>query len=185
MATNEIRVVIGSWGSYNACNERALGSPWLTLNDYEDWEEIEEELRKQGFQLEGIDEELFIQDIENFPADGCNWDYVSPATLFDILKRSGILDDAGKFDLMEAYCDIEGYDSWKSLVESCDDHWDDDIYIYENMDWYDLGHYFLHEVSCIQIPEGLEDYIDYESYGQQFQYDGFHEFDGGIIEIRR
>lgn len=24
-----INVVIGSWGSYNACNERALGSKWL------------------------------------------------------------------------------------------------------------------------------------------------------------
>ena len=108
MATNDIRVVIGSWGSYNACNERALGSSWLTLNDYEDWEEIAEELQKQGFILDGIDEELFIQDIENFPANGCNWDFVNPATLFDLLKRSGILDDASKYDLAEAYCDVEG-----------------------------------------------------------------------------
>lgn len=46
MATSDIRIVIGSWGSYNACNERALGSSWLTLNDYEDWEEIAEELQK-------------------------------------------------------------------------------------------------------------------------------------------
>ena len=37
-----VSVVIGSWGSYNECNERALGSKWLDLSDYEDWEEIEE-----------------------------------------------------------------------------------------------------------------------------------------------
>lgn len=26
-----ITIVIGSWGSYNECNERALGSKWLDL----------------------------------------------------------------------------------------------------------------------------------------------------------
>ena len=60
---DEIKIVIGSWGSYNACNERSLGSKWLTLSDYDDWEEIEKELKKEGFILNGIDEELFIQDI--------------------------------------------------------------------------------------------------------------------------
>ena len=60
---DEIKIVIGSWDSYNACNERALGSKWLTLSDYDDWEEIEKKLKKEGFILNGIDEELFIQDI--------------------------------------------------------------------------------------------------------------------------
>ena len=59
-----ISIVIGSWGSYNECNERALGSKWLDLSDYSDWDEIVEELKKEGFELDGIDEELFIQDIE-------------------------------------------------------------------------------------------------------------------------
>ena len=87
--TNEIRIVIGSWGSYNECNERALGSKWLTLNDYDDWDEIEEELERQGFILDGIDEELFVQDIENFIAsNSVNWDYVHPQSLFELLKLS-------------------------------------------------------------------------------------------------
>ena len=29
-----ISVVIGSWGSYNECNERALGSKCLDFEDY-------------------------------------------------------------------------------------------------------------------------------------------------------
>ena len=66
---NRIAMVIGSWGSYNECNERALGSKWLDLSEYSDWEEIEEELKKQGFKLDGIDEELFIQDIEGIPGN--------------------------------------------------------------------------------------------------------------------
>ena len=78
---NKIRIVIGSWGSYNECNERALGSKWLTLNDYSSWEEIEEELIKEGFELNGIDEELFIQDIEGIYSDSASWDYINSAKL--------------------------------------------------------------------------------------------------------
>ena len=60
---NEISIVIGSWGSYNECNDRALGSKWLKLNDYNTFVEIEDELIDEGFVLGGIDEGLFIQDI--------------------------------------------------------------------------------------------------------------------------
>lgn len=76
--TNIVRMVIGSWGSYNECNERALGSKWLNFDDFNDWDEIVEELKKQGFQLDGIDEELFVQDIEGVPTESKNWDYVHP-----------------------------------------------------------------------------------------------------------
>ena len=41
---SNISIAIGSWGSYNECNERALGSKWLDLGDFDSWEEIEEEL---------------------------------------------------------------------------------------------------------------------------------------------
>ena len=182
---NEINIVIGSWGSYNECTERALGSKWLCLNDYEDWDEILEELKKQGFELDGIDEELFVQDIENFPANVGNWDYVNPRTLFETLKKSGVLDDDDKYEKMEIYCDIEGYAAWERPVDKYEENWDDGIYLYPDFDWYDLGYYFLHEVDCIQIPEFLENYIDYKRYGEEFSYDGFHEYDGGIVEIRR
>ena len=69
-----INIVIGSWGSYNECNERALGSKWLDLSDYSDWDEIVEELKKEGFELDGIDEELFIQDVEGIEDRSVNWD---------------------------------------------------------------------------------------------------------------
>lgn len=80
-----ISIVIGSWGSYNECNERALGSKWLDLSDYNDWEEIVEELKREGFELDGIDEELFIQDIEGIYDRSVNWDYMNPENLFNTL----------------------------------------------------------------------------------------------------
>ena len=61
---SKVSIVIGSWGSYNACNEKALGSKWLDLSEFSDWDQIVEELEKEGFELKGMDEELFIQDIE-------------------------------------------------------------------------------------------------------------------------
>ncbi len=183
--SNDISVVIGSWGSYNANNERALGSQWLCLNHYNDWEEIEEELKKQGFELDGIDEELFIQDIENFPASGVNWDYVHPKTLFETLKESGVLNDVNKYDTMDAFCEVRSYHEWKDRVEKDGENWDDDINLYPNFDWYDLGYHFIHEVYCHTIPKGLENYIDYKSYGEELSYEGFSEYNNGIIEVRR
>lgn len=185
MSINEIKIVIGSWGSYNECNERALGSKWLCLNDYNEWEEIEEELKKQGFELDGIDEELFIQDIENFPANVGNWDYVHPQDLFETLKKSGVLDDVNKYEKMDAYCEVRSYTEWEQRVHNYEEDWDEDVILYPNFSWYDLGYHYIHEVSCFDIPEELEDYIDYARYGEQFSYDGFCEYNNGIIEIRR
>ena len=86
--SGNINIVIGSWGSYNECNERALGSKWLDLSDYSDWDEIVEELKKEGFELDGIDEELFIQDVEGIEYGSIGGDYVNPETLFNTLKAS-------------------------------------------------------------------------------------------------
>ena len=100
---NDIQIVIGSWGSYNECNERALGSKWLNLSDYSDWVEIVDELKKEGFDLSGIDEELFIQDVEGISDSSVNWDYMNPETLFNTLKESGVLDNEYKYKVFCAY----------------------------------------------------------------------------------
>lgn len=181
---NAIEIVIGSWGSYNACNERSLGSKWLTLNEYEDWEEIEEELKSEGFDLDGIDEELFIQDISGFVTGHQDWDYVNPQALFEILQEAGILADEYLFEVMAAYCEVEGYSAWERLVRADGDRWADDIYIYPNFDYYDLGYHYIHELSCLEIPDWLQNFIDYKAYGESLRFDGFYEYSGGIIEIR-
>ena len=46
----------------------------------------------------------------------------------------------------------------------------------------DLAYDFLHEF--YEVPDFLENYIDYERYGNELKYDGFHEYSEGIIEIR-
>ena len=179
---NTIQIVIGSWGSYNACNEKALGSKWIDLYDFTDWEEIEEELKKQGFDLNGIDEELFIQDIDGIDCKTLHCDYMHPKRLFEIIKESEILEDIYKYETMEAYLEVRTFDEFENRVNRYGSNWDTDIYLYKNTDWYDLAYQFLHEFH--EIPDYLDNYIDYEKYGEELKYDGFEEYSDGIIEIR-
>ena len=179
---DEIKIVIGSWGSYNECNERALGSKWLTLSDYSSWEEIEEELQNEGFELNGIDEELFIQDIEGIDADN-NWDYEHPKHLFEILQESGVLEDCYKYEVMQAYLEIRTFEEWKDLVNSRGNHWDDDIIIWKGYDWADYGKEYF-ENCCYNIPESIIDFIDFEAYGKYIGDYNAEEYENGIIEIR-
>lgn len=179
---NRINIVIGSWGAYNACNERALGSKWLCLNDYWVWDQIRDELIEEGFKLDGEDGELFIQDIEGLPVNSANWDMVNPKALFELLKESEVLTDDYKFKVMSNYLEVMDWLDWRRLVERYGTHWDADIILYEGRDWYDLGYELLHE--CYQIPEYLDDYIDYARYGEELSYDGFYVCSDGIIEIR-
>ena len=179
---NEIKMVIGSWDSYNECNERALGSKWLNLADYNDWTEIEEELTKEGFKLDGIDEELFIQDIEGIDTSGLNCDYTHPKTLFELLKEAEVLYDDYKYELMQAYLEVRSFDDFEELVNDKGSHWDDDIHIFKGYDWADYGQMIFGEM-CYQIPEVLENFIDFEAYGKYMGDCYCQEYSDGLIEI--
>lgn len=179
--TGNISIVIGSWGSYNECNERALGSKWLNLSDYLDWDEIVEELEAEGFELDGIDEELFIQDIEGIDGGGTDWDNVHPKELFEMLQESGILDDDDLYELFEAYVEINGYSDWERRVNSDGSRWADDIILYRNQDLDDLAYDLMHEQ--YEIPDYLENYIDYKSFARDLSYDGYYETSKGVLTI--
>ena len=184
MDTNKINVVIGSWGSYNECNERALGSEWLDFADYTDWEEIAEELTKQGFVLDGIDEELFIQDIEGLPSGCTNWDYMHPQRLFETLSDADVLEKEGKYETMLAFLEVRGFDEFTELVKSRYSHWDEDIHIYKSFDWADYGREMF-ECCEQKIDDRLLDFFDFEGYGRYMGSDACEEYSDGIIEILR
>jgi hypothetical protein len=178
-----INMVIGSWGSYNECNERALGSKWLDLSEYSDWDEIVEELENEGFELEGIDEELFVQDIEGIPSNSCNWDYVNPEELFNILNDADVLTNDYKYKVMCAFLEVRSWDDFESLVRDNDERWDDEINLYEGYSWEDFGREMF-DTMGYEIPSDIEDYIDFEAYGESFKYDNIDEYSDGLIEIR-
>ena len=178
---NEIKMVIGSWGAYNAANEKALGSRWLTLSDYNDWDEILEELEKQGFDLEGEDEELFIQDTDGLPSIG---EYENPQTVFETLYESDVLNDISAQEAFDVFCEVRSWDDFKSLVDSHGANWVDYIYIWPDYDWEDLGReMFAQSYPELEKYDVIDNYFDFEAYGESFQYDTFEKYSGGIVEI--
>lgn len=183
---NTVKIVIGSWGSYNECNERALGSKWLDLSDYLDWEQITEELKAEGFILDGIDEELFIQDVEGLPSDCKNWDYAHPKTLFETLLGSGVLNDGYKYEVLTAFLEVRSYEDFEALVCSHGTRWDDDIYLYKGFDWEDYGREMFFNCGYDrEIPEHLQDFFDFEAFGKSHGDCVAEEYSAGIIEIYR
>ncbi len=182
MICTTVSMVIGSWGSYNACNERALGSDWLDLSSYVDWEDIEAELKKQGFKLDGIDEDLFIQDIEGIESSSTNWDYENPKRVFKVLYESGIFDNDSKYTTMQAYIEMRGFDDFCDLVDNKGCHWDDEIYIFKGFSWEDYGNEMF---DCLgyQCDDHIRQFIDFDVYGKYIGDDRAEEYSGGIIEI--
>lgn len=182
---NRIAMVIGSWGSYNECNERALGSKWLDFDDYDDCDEIIEELEKEGFELDGIDEELFVQDIEGIPTDSEDWDNTHPKEIFELIKSSGVLNDNYKHEIMEAYCEVRSFDEWADLVERYGENWDDDIIFYKGQDMYDVAYNLVNECYDLEKMLGnLASYFDYNAFARDLSFDGYSETERGVIEIR-
>ena len=177
-------MVVGSWGSYNACNSKAMGSKWIDFDDFDDWDEVVEELEKQGFDLEGIDEELFVQDIE-FIDCNVNWDYMSPATFFTTIKESGILYSDNYYDLAEAVIEALSFDEWSDFVDKHGENWVDYFCFYDYSNSWNVERDFgIDQFKSEGIDLGyLENYFDFEAYGKDIIDEGnYHKVSGGILE---
>lgn len=179
----EFNVVIGSWGAYNSDNEKALGSDWIDFAKYNSWEEIEEELKKQGFDIEGEDEELFIQDLDFEMPDDMNCDSTHPKFLFDILKNSEALIREWSYYEMLAYCEVESWKDFCELVEKRKNNWDSNISFTQDAkgwEWaYDEIKGWFSDKD-IWMFKSLESYIDFDGY---FDETGAHETSYGVILI--
>lgn len=176
-------VVIGSWGSYTNCNERALGSNWMDFTQFNTVEEIKEELKKQGFELDGIDEELFVQDYES-DITLSNCDYINPLRLFEQLQELGILEDDNRYQLACAYCEAFSFEDLMERVEEYGDCWDDDLYFYEGQTMLEVATDLFDELYLHDIPENVRYYIDYEAFARDLSFDGFYEVSNGVLEVR-
>lgn len=98
-----VKAVIGSWKAYNECSARSLGSQELDLSKFSSVNEITEELKKEGFTSEEL-EETFVQDIEISDPDVClftNAESTSYISLFDAFQKE--LAKMAKCDDCEGY----------------------------------------------------------------------------------
>lgn len=128
-------------------------------------DEIVEKLKREGFELDGIDEELFIQDVEGIEYGSIGGDYVNPETLFNTLKESGVLDDDYKYKVFCAFLYVRNFDDFEEKVQSHGVRWDDCINLWSGYSWEDYGKEML-DCCGYEIPEHILDFIDLERYGR-------------------
>lgn len=166
-------------GSYNECNERALGSKWLNLKDFSSWEQVKAELVKEGFKLDGIDEELFVQDIDGLNDNGVNCDFLNPQTLIEWIYNNDILEN---LDLTNKVIEAVGLsDAMGTNIEDC--------YFYEfdgwGSKWTQLAIKLVDEGGLLDnVPEFVRMYFDYKTFGRDLEIDSnYYDVSDGILEI--
>ena len=159
-----LRTYIANLGKYN---EGFLVGEWVNLPITE--EELEEVYERIGISSEPdengcIYEETAIHDYEtDLPIKVGEWDNVLELSeaieVFEDLQEwelevaKAILDAGYCSDILEAVERVNDY----TLIEVFDD--------------YDLGYWF-YEQGCIEIPEYLINYFDFEAYGRDISFDG-------------
>ena len=128
-------------------------------------------------------EEIFITDYETDVSSlyDCLGEYESIdelnylASLLDDMDKS----DQAKFEAALAYGEYTG--SMKNLINLAQNL---DCYEYypDIHDEDDLGRFYIEEMCTLEIPEHLQNYIDYEAYGREMSLDDNGQFvDGGYI----
>ena len=168
------KVCIASWGSYNACNEsEATLGVWLDFNDFEELSEIEEHLKnKHSFEIDGIDEELFIIDDDNrlYPYDA---DLASAWERYEILK-----------DIDTNILKILSYEHIRSMNLDELEKIGDDYIFYSDYTFYDYAVEIFNELYLDQIPDNLKGYIDYDAFARDLGFNCCYieSSDGLLVE---
>lgn len=152
---NKVSVYVGTYKKYN---EGSIFGEWFTLGDYESYEEFIQACRE----LHEDEEEpiLMFQDVE------------CPSELKRFISESDI--DECLFLLEDVEEDEDYVIAYIEHTEDIKQCFIDEArneYIGEFENYEELGRYFVEEIYAMEIPKGLEYYIDYEKYGRDISYD--------------
>lgn len=167
-----MRIFLTNLGLYN---EGILAGEWLDLPATD--EEIQAVKDRTGY--DETHEEYFITDYESDVSGLKIGEYDS---IEELNALAELIDEDA--EVVEALMYF-GYDT----AEEIEDHKDDLIFIATvegsmNEDE-TIGYYYAKECGCLNIPEEIERYFDYEAYGRDISLDGsfFTAESGNIYEL--
>lgn len=127
----------------------------IYFDDMDDLWDIIGETEIEFWQVEGTQEETYL-DVKNFK---------DLETAIKLIEDSHFQEDLDQFSTIvkDGYAtDLEAAQEWHEDNQFC-----------EEMNDYDFGHYLMTEVGCIEIPEALQGYIDFEQYGKDAKINDF------------
>ena len=138
---------------------------------------IEESDFKDFLKTIGNPEEYAIHDYENnLGLDGLKiGEYMSIKKLNELGERIENIKNRD-VDALNAL-----YEAIGDFEESLECYESEDYTFYENMTMEEVAQEYIEE--CYNIPEGLENYIDYKAFARDMSYDNYYETDYGVIAI--
>ena len=172
-----IRIWIGSLAAYNA---GALVGRWVELPQDEDGlQEIIDEINKEAEQIEGVtNAEVAIFDYET-DIEGLN-NELNGLNIYQMNELAEILEDLTDDKIKEFTAILEVVGTLEDAIETFQNQ--DYIAIHDVKDYYDLGYMHI-ELTGIEIPDFLINYINCEKLGRDLAFDGWHITDGIAILI--
>lgn len=138
----------------------------IYFDDMDDLKDIIGESEIEFWQVEGMNEDTYM-DVNNF---------ADLTTAIELIEAGHFQEDLDTFNAIAK----EGYAP--TLADA--QQWHEDNHFSDHMNDYDFGHYLMHEVSCIEIPETLQGYIDYEQYGKDALINDFVVIGSNIYNNR-
>lgn len=151
----EMRVYITNLGKYN---EGELVGEWFTPPI--DFEEVKERIG-----LNNEYEEYVIHDWE-LPFDISEY-----TSIEDINRLCSMVEELASMKIGDAIRDVQNafFSNFQELYE----HKDDIICYPECNDMTDVAYYLINECGALgEIPNSIENYIDYEAYGRDLEISG-------------
>lgn len=168
----QARVYAGTYAKYN---EGSIYGEWLTLSDYNDYEEFYaacKDLHKDELEIE-----LMFQDWENIPSDLVGESWLSE-NIFDIIKAVSELDPRTQ-EAFHVWLNNSGEEISEQNIEDLISRFEDDY-----IGAYESEHDFAYEMmEDIDLPEIARNYFDYDSYARDLFMDGYW-FDSGFVFYR-
>ena len=127
----------------------------IYFDDMDDLRDIIGDTEIEFWQVEGLREDTYM-DVDNFK---------DLESAIELIMEGHFQEDLDLFKQLKE----EGYVSDLSQAQE----WHDENQFCEDMSDYDFGHYLIHELSCIEIPEALQGYVNFEQYGKDAKINDF------------
>lgn len=127
----------------------------IYFDDMDDLRDIIGDTEIEFWQVEGLREDTYM-DVDNFK---------DLELAIELIMEGHFQEDLDLFKQLKE----EGYVSDLSQAQE----WHDENQFCEDMSDYDFGHYLIHELSCIEIPEALQGYVNFEQYGKDAKINDF------------
>ena len=155
----EPKIYVGTYAKYN---NGSIDGKWITLSDYNTYEEFVDACRE--LHSDEKDPEFMVQDYENFPEKWYHEGGLPTEEEFDKINEYYMMDDSEKdaYAAYVSYTDNDSIDDFHDAYQGQFNSAEDFAYhIVDSMGWDSLG------------KENLDMYFDYDSFGRDLMYD-FH-----------